>query len=137
MNNIPVEDYYNNDEYYAKHVDLQVKVIKEVPSVRVLRSKADILNLVDDIYANNYRETLSVVGLRGHSPAVIHIISYGTPTGTSNYQCSLFKALLLSNCTGYCLVHNHIMSEGIIEQVIPGELYHGKSITTNVAKTVQ
>ena len=68
----------------------------------------DVIALVRRQFRNSYRELVAVVGLdSGNKPTIVHTIALGSPGQAQVFMSSVFKPLLLSNSTGFILVHNH------------------------------
>ena len=73
----------------------------------IIRSD-DAIALVRRIFKNSYREMVLVIGLDNQSrPTVVHTVALGSPDQAAVSISSVFKPLLLSNSSGFILVHNH------------------------------
>jgi DNA repair protein RadC len=68
----------------------------------------EVIDLVQSFFQNSYREVVLVIGLdAGNHPTMVHVVSMGSPTETAVSVPCVFKPLLLSNATGFILMHNH------------------------------
>jgi DNA repair protein RadC len=75
---------------------------------KAITRSEDVIALVQRLYQNSYREMVVVIGLdHGNVPTMAHIVSLGNPSESALSISCIFKPLLLSNSSGYILVHNH------------------------------
>lgn len=64
---------------------------------------------VKDIYDGEYREVFTVLGLDNSNEVVFtHIVSIGDVGQCGVSTASVAKVLLLGNCSGAVVVHNHL-----------------------------
>ncbi len=96
-----------------KHYTVNIVQLKMVHEKRALYDTTvgnaqGVVNMVASLFKNSYREIVVVVGLNTrHLPTMIHVVSYGSCESSMVYVASIFKALLVSNSTGFILLHNH------------------------------
>jgi DNA repair protein RadC len=68
----------------------------------------DVIQLIRSIFKESYREIVVVIGMdNSNRPTVVHTVSMGSPDQSLVPISGVFKPLLLSNATGFILVHNH------------------------------
>ena len=68
----------------------------------------DVVDLIKRLFKNSYREMVVVIGLDNQNrPSVVHTVALGSPDQAPVMASSVFKPLLLSNSSGFILVHNH------------------------------
>ena len=68
----------------------------------------DAIDLIHCVFQNSYREMVVVIGLdNSNRPTAVHTVALGSPDQAAVSVSSIFKPLLLSNSTGFVLVHNH------------------------------
>lgn len=67
-----------------------------------------VVEMVKPMLKDSYREEVLVIGLSSANvPNVIHTVGSGGPNQSPVVVGNVFKPLLLSNSTGFILVHNH------------------------------
>jgi DNA repair protein RadC len=68
----------------------------------------DAIDLIRCLFQDSYREMVVVIGMdNSNRPTAVHTVSLGSPDNAAVSVSSIFKPLLLSNSTGFILVHNH------------------------------
>ncbi len=68
----------------------------------------DAVKLIRSVFKNSYREMVVVIGIDNQNrPTVVHTVALGSPDQAPMSISSVFKPLLLSNATGFIVVHNH------------------------------
>ena len=89
---------------------VNLKLVKEEAfrNYSSISSDNDVMKLMHNYMANQYREIAYVIGLDNRNrPTVIHCLGVGSISSCNLPVSSVIKPLLLSNCSGAILVHNH------------------------------
>lgn len=81
--------------------------VKYISSGEQITTKNQILNIVRPILQDSAIEKVIMIGVdTQNKPSVIHIQN-GSVNQCSVYPQTIFKILLLSNCTNFFMIHNH------------------------------
>lgn len=92
----------------VKIVQLRMVREKTVKYQEAMTNAETVVNIVRPIFENIYREQVVVIGLDNRNvPTVVHVVGVGIPNQSPVFPSSVFKPLLLSNSSGFILVHNH------------------------------
>jgi DNA repair protein RadC len=75
----------------------------------IISAPQNIISMISPILNNADREMVIVIGLNGSNvPNVINVVSVGTINSAPASPRDIFKALILSNCSSFICVHNHV-----------------------------
>lgn len=90
-----------------RQVELEVPGMEGLRQVPINRPE-DISFIVEPILGNLDREMLLVLGLNTKNKVnMVSVCSIGTVNSSVSSVREVFKALLLSNCLSFIVVHNH------------------------------
>ena len=96
------------DKIDVKIVKLKMVREKSVKYNKSISHAEDVAKMVRPMIKDSYREMVLVVGVdNSNTPTMIHVVSYGSPNQSPVYPASVFKPLLLSNSSGFIIIHNH------------------------------
>jgi DNA repair protein RadC len=103
-------------------VKLRMVREKTVRYEQSISTMTDALNISRPLFKNSYREMVVVIGIDSRNrPNVIHTVSLGGPSQAAVSISCVFKPLLLSNASGFILVHNH-PADGLVPSGADKEL---------------